>query len=560
MFHSVTAKTLWERRVSLVWWLVATLLLGTWLVAFYPAIRDSEQLQQFIEDFPPELLSLFGIDPQIYTTGFGYLQAQLYTLIGPLLIIAVAVSVGSAATAREEETGTIDTLLGTPLRRSRLILEKYAAMVTLAAAVALMLGVVLAVANPIVDLKLSVVGIVGINLGLLLLGLLFGGLAMAVGAWRGQQSVAAAVAGGLALVAWFANGFAPLVDWLDTVNRFLPFHWYLADDPLLNGPTMLHGVLAVAALVAVALAVAAFHRRDLRSRQPLLTLPRLPRRTNESAGKAGGPADWLLGNVYGKTLWERRRSLWGWILGLGALAALTAAFWPTIETSGDAMQGMLEAIPSELLAMFGITDPTSLTTPEGFLSARLYSSIGTIALLTFAIGAGAGGLAGEEARGTMDLLLGTPTRRRTVARDKLASMVTLVAAIAASLAVVVVAAGAVYDMGLRPGYVLTANAGLALLALFFGAVAFLIGAQTGRTGLATGLAAGLAVATFILNGFGAAIDGLEPFRWLSPFFWYLQDTPPLARGFSATYWLLAAGIVAFGALAVPAFRRRDIAT
>ncbi len=113
-------------------------------------------------------------------------------------------------------------------------------------------------------------------------------------------------------------------------------------------------------------------------------------------------------------------------------------------------------------------------------------------------------------------------------------------------------------MGLNARFAVTANIGLALLTLFFGVMAFAVGAGTGRTGTATGVAAGLAVASFILNGFGAAIDWLEPFRWLSPFFWYLQDSPPLARGFSASYWLLVAGIVVLAALSIPAFRRRDI--
>jgi ABC-2 type transport system permease protein len=560
VFRSVYTKTLWERRSSIVWWLVATLLLGAWLVAFYPAIRDSEQLQRFIEDFPPELLSLFGIDPAIYTTGFGYLQAQLYSLIGPLLIIGVTVSAGASATAKEEEDGTIDTLLGAPLRRTRLLLEKLAAMATLAAAVALVLALVLVMANPIVDLKLSTLGIVGINLGLVLLGVFFGAVAIAVGAWRGRRSVASAAAGALAIAAWFANGFAPLIDWLDTVNRFLPFHWYLAGDPLLNGPTAWHLLLAAVTAGAVVLGVIAFRTRDLRSHEPLIRM-RIRRRPHEESGRIEPAAtDGLLRSVYGKTLWERRRSIWGWIIGLGALAALTAAFWPTLQSSGDAMQGLLDAVPRELLAMFGITDPASLTTAEGFLSARLYSSVGSIALLTFAIGAGAGALAGEERKRTMDLLLGTPTRRRRVARDKLAGIVTLVVLIAASLTVVVIIAGAAYDMGLSVPFTITANTGLALLALFYGTMALFVGALTGKPGLASGLAAGLAVAAFILNGFGAAIDGIEPFRWLSPFFWYLQDSPPLARGFSPSYWLLVAGTLAFGLVAVPAFRRRDISS
>ena len=35
MFRSVYRTTLWERRTSMVWWLLATLVLSIWLVAFY---------------------------------------------------------------------------------------------------------------------------------------------------------------------------------------------------------------------------------------------------------------------------------------------------------------------------------------------------------------------------------------------------------------------------------------------------------------------------------------------------------------------------------------------
>lgn len=561
MLRSVLTQTLWERRIYTVWWLVATLILAIWLIAFYPAIRDSQELQDFIADFPPELLSLFGIDPALYTTGFGYLQAQLYSLIAPLMLISLCVGIGASATAKEEQDGTIDLLLSTPISRTRIVAEKFGAMVVLALAVVGVLIVVLLIANPVVDLKLSINGILGVNLSLLLLGLLFGTIAMAVGAWRGNRGLAAGVAGGLAIVAWFADGFAPLVDWLDVINQFLPFSWYLVGDPLLNGPTWWMLLLAVTGMIFLVLAVAAFRRRDVRSQQPLLAIGSRDKATEATAAVAQpGKSDWMLSSVFGKSIWERRATIWWWLLGLGGLAALTAAFWPTVQADGDSIQNLIEVIPRELLAMFGITDPSALATPEGFLSARLYSSIGTIIMLVFAIGMGAGTLAGEEQKGTMDLLLGTPTRRRRVARDKLGALIAFVLFLTAGLWIVVVVSSLAFDMGLDPGYAIAANIGLALLTLFFGVMAFAIGAGTGRTGSATGIAAGLAVAAFILNGFGAAIDWLEPARWLSPFFWYLQDSPPLSRGLSASYWLLVAGIVTFSMLSIPAFRRRDVGT
>jgi len=559
MFRSVFTKTLWERRASTWWWLIGTFALAVWLIAFYPTIRDSPELQDFIADFPPELLSLFGIDPALYTTGFGYLQAQLYTLIAPLMLISLCVGVGASATAKEEQSGTIDLLLATPVPRTVIVLQKFAAMAVLSLAVVLMLVVVLLVADPIVDLKLSIEGILGMNLGLWLLGLLFGTIALVIGAWRGNRGLAAGIAGGLAIIAWFANGFAPLVGWLDTVNRFLPFSWYLKDDPLLNGPTPWMVLLAGFAVVFLALAVVAFRRRDIRSTEPLITIGATDGVSTRTV-TAGPPGrfDWMLGSVFGKTIWEHRATIWWWLLALGGLAALTAAFWPTVQSDGDSIQNFIEVIPRELLAMFGITDPSALTTPEGFLSARLYSSIGTLVMLVFAIGMGAGTLAGEEQDGTMDLLLGTPTRRTRVARDKLSAMLALVVFLSTGLWIVVLASSAAFGMALNVGFAATANVGLALLTLFFGTIAFAVGAGTGRAGTAVGVAAGLAVASFILNGFGAAIDWLEPFRWLSPFFWYLQDSPPLARGFSASYWLLVAGIIVLAALSIPAFRRRDI--
>lgn len=556
MLRSVYLESLWERRVSTIWWVLALVLLTAWIVAFYPAIRDSSELQDFITDFPPEMLAMFGIDPLLFTTGFGYLQGQLYSLIGPIILIGMCIGIGAGATAGEEERGTMDLLLAQPVSRTSVVVQKFLAMATLALVAVAAVGLVIVIANPLVDLKLSTAGIIGINVGLMFLGLTFGTMAMAVGAWRGTRALAAGVATAAAVVAWFINAFSPLVDWLATMQDFQPFSWYLKDDPLLDGPTVWHLLLVGSTLLLLAGAVALFRLRDISAQQPLLARTR----AEDTAEGTPKPArlDWLLGSVLGKTVWDRRVSIWWWLLGLGALAAGTIAFWPTVETGGDAMQGMMDVIPSELLAMFGITDPSSLFTPEGFLSARLYSSIGTLIMLAFAIGAGSGALAGEEQKGTMDLLLGTPTRRGRIATDKFFAIVALVAFLITGLYVVVLVGGFAVDMGLDAVNIAAANAGLALLALFFGSLAMAVGAATGKTGAATGAAAGLAVIAYFLNGFGAALEWMEPARVLSPFFWYLQDSPPLARGFSASYLLLVAGVIVFASATAPLFRHRDI--
>ena len=559
MLRSIFGKALWDRRVSIIWWLIGVGVLTIWIVAFFPALRNSPELQDFIEQFPPEMMALFGINPATYLTGFGYLQAQLYGFLAPLLMVAFTVIAGAAATAGEEERGTVDVLLAVPVSRTRTMLEKAAAIAVLTTLIVLTMAVILVIADPIVDLKLSIWGIVGINLGLLLLGLFYGALAMLVAAWRGNRAIAMGVGLGAGLVAFFINGFAPLVEELEPLQRLMPFYWYLEGDPMLNGPTALHLVLAGGVVVLLGAAVAVWRRADLGARLPLFTIRLRRAQTNPTSSPAPASSARAPVSLYTKMLWDRRKSIWWWLLAIGGTAALTIAFWPTIETGGDAMQGVMEAIPQELLAMFGITNAAALLTPEGFLSARLYSSIGTALMLIFAIGAGTRAVAGEEATGTLDVLLGMPVRRDRVVTERTGGLVTLLATLMVGLTLIVIAGGAAVNMGLSALHVLTANVGLGLLALFFGTLALGVGGWSGNSGLATGAAAAVAVATFLLNGLGAAIDGLEPFRILSPFYWYLQDSPPLARGFTASYWLLAAGALLFVAIAVVQFRRRDVA-
>ena len=53
-----------------------------------------------------------------------------------------------------------------------------------------------------------------------------------------------------------------------------------------------------------------------------------------------------------------------------------------------------------------------LASPAGYLNSQIYALLAPLLLLIFSIGGGAGAVAGEEERGTLDLLLAHPVRRR----------------------------------------------------------------------------------------------------------------------------------------------------
>jgi ABC-2 type transport system permease protein len=527
-----------------------------WLVAVYPVIRDSDAMQSFLDDFPPELMAMFGVDPDIYLTGAGYLQAQLFSFIAPIILIAFAVGFGVSATASEERSGTMDMLLSLPIPRGSIIVQKAMAMFLLAGVLSFAVAVTLVVLNPVVSLNLSVNGIAAVTIGLWLLGLTFGGVAMAIGAFAGSPSPAGGIAGFLAVLSWLITSFSAIFDWLEIPSKLSPFSWYLDGLPLLNGFDSGQVWLVIVSGGMVAASAALFARRNIGTDRSII--PEAAARTDRSKSLTSR-STWLLGNVVGKTVWDRRRTVWYWAVGLASILLLTFAAWPTMSQNTQALESLVNSMPKEVLAMFGLTDPGALATPQGFVSSRTYGSVGPIVVIVFAITAMTALVAREESSGQLDLLLSNPLKRGTVIPEKAAGVAVLMGLIVVLLVIVAFAGNAMWDMGFDPVAVVTANIGLGLLGLCFWGIAVALWSFFGSSGPAVGITSAIAVAAFFMNGLGAIVNGLAFMRFLSPFYWYLGDTVPLAKGFTFGYLALGAVAILGSAIATKRFATRDLA-
>ncbi len=556
MLRNVFSKTLWDRRHSAIWWTLGMVAMTAWLVAVYPVIRDSDAMQSFLDDFPPELMAMFGIDPDVYLTGAGYLQAQLFSFIAPIILITFAVGFGVSATAGEERSGTMDMLLSLPLTRRSIILQKATAMILLAGILSIAIAVTLIVLDPVVGLKLSIGGIAAVTIGLWLLGITFGGVAMSIGAFTGSPSTAGGLAGFLAILAWLVTSFSAIFDWLEIPSKLSPFSWYLDGLPLLNGFSSGQIWLAVAGGGTIVLAAVLFAKRDIATEKAIV--PGKAARVRETRNLPVR-STWLLGSVFGKTVWDRRRTIWYWAVGLASMLLLTFAAWPTLSRDAQALEGLVNSMPKEVLAMFGVTDPGALATPQGFVSSRTYGSVGPIVVIVFAITAMTAFVAREESSGQLDLLLSNPLKRGAVIPGKTAGVTSLLGVIVLFLIVVAFAGNAIWNLEFDPVAVIAANVGLGLLGLCFWGIAVALWSLLGSSGPAVGITSAIVVAAFFMNGLGAIVNGLAFMRYLSPFYWYLGDTVPLAKGF--TFGYLALGVVAIlgSAVATKRFSSRDLA-
>ena len=263
----------------------------------------------------------------------------------------------------------------------------------------------------------------------------------------------------------------------------------------------------------------------------------------------------MLRSVFTKTLWDGRRSLVGWALAIGTVAAMYAAFWPTVNT--PQMQAAMADYPEGVLQAFNYND---LASAAGYVGSSVYGLLIPLLVAVFAIGYGTRAVAGDEEAGTLDLLLAHPVSRAKVALHRFGALAAalLVIGTVLWLAMLAITGPAQLD-GITAGEFAAATLQLVLLGACFGALAFAIGAATGRKALALGFTAGVTVLAYLANGVFPQVEDLAWTRDVSPWHWSIGGEP-LKNGLQAGDSLLLLGTTAvLVALGTWAFNRRDVA-
>jgi ABC-2 type transport system permease protein len=264
----------------------------------------------------------------------------------------------------------------------------------------------------------------------------------------------------------------------------------------------------------------------------------------------------LLRNVFTKTLRDLRWPTFWVALGCGAMTAYFAILFPTYSKIIDMNSLLAKMGPAAKLLGASVGDASSLV---GFLHIELFSMILPAALVAFAAGVASGFTAGEESRGTIDVLLSYPISRRRLVLEKWLAVMTACVVTVVVLWVFAIAGAAVSASTLPPDRLAAALVMLVLFGLAFGAIALAVSAGTGNRGAAIGIAIALMVVMYLADALANIVDGLNAIRPLSLFKYYMGDDP-LRNGLNlGDAGILAAVTLAFLAVALVAFERRDLA-
>ncbi len=250
-----------NRRRSTIAYTVGMALYMLVIVVLYPSFEHSTELND-LTGGDSTLAALFGATGTL-TSPAGWVNVNAYANFLPLIMLLLTIGYGAAAIAGQSEDGTLGLLVALPVARRTILAEKIAAMVVQALALTVAVAACVFVGRGF-DVDLDAWHVATATLAVLLLGVDFGLVALAVGGATGSRGTAIGIASTVAAVSYLVSSLAPAVDWIKPLRFASPFYWAVGDDQLATGAGL--ASFAVLGGVAIAAAVAArqcFERLDV---------------------------------------------------------------------------------------------------------------------------------------------------------------------------------------------------------------------------------------------------------------------------------------------------------
>ena len=257
----------------------------------------------------------------------------------------------------------------------------------------------------------------------------------------------------------------------------------------------------------------------------------------------------MFANIFTKTTRDRQLGLLVGALSIAVLLWYGMAVYRTVDVS------FYDQLPPAFLELMGIPaegDVASLA------FGAMYNLMGALTLAGLAISMGSASIAGEEANGTIGLLLGNPVSRRKVLLSKAASIVLLAAVGVGILWAAAYAITVMLSVDIAGIDVEALVLALLLNTVFYGFLAMVIGAWTGKASTASGGAVAVMMVGYIGSGVLPLVEGLG--NWAKIFPWYyFSSSQPMLNGTNWSHVAVLGGVsVLLAALAVIGVNRRDL--
>lgn len=260
MFNSIFFNAIWQRKISILATASGMFVFALLFASLHETFADT--IVGFADTFAPEFSAVLG-DISAAAKPEGFLNLELYSLFLPFAVAITGVVFAAKAIGKEEESGTLELLLASPISRSKIFIQKLGAikLALFIVAFSSWLGVVAGKAWFVFDANLTNVALA--SLTVFLLGLVYAMAALAGQAVTGKSKIGMGVGAGLLVLTYFANVLSELVDNLEWLKYLSPFH-YMDVSAVLDGSGELINfvILLIAAVILYVIAHIGFLKRD----------------------------------------------------------------------------------------------------------------------------------------------------------------------------------------------------------------------------------------------------------------------------------------------------------
>jgi len=247
------------RRRSAIGYAAGMALYTFLVVALYPSFKNSTSLNSLSGS---TAAALFGVTGKL-TSASGWLNGNIYGNFLPLIMLVLTIGYGASALAGQDEDGTLALVATLPVRRRSILFQKAWAMALQALLLAAAVAVCVLIGRGF-QLSITPANTITISAALVLMGLDFGLLTMAIGAATGRRGTALGIASGLAAASYLLSSLASTISAVRPGRYLSLFYWSVGDNQMSRGVSAVDfAVLLVVGLAALAAAVFAFRRADL---------------------------------------------------------------------------------------------------------------------------------------------------------------------------------------------------------------------------------------------------------------------------------------------------------
>ncbi len=224
--RAIISWGLWQRRWNVLWWSVGMFLLILINLVFYPSFKDqAAELQKSFASLPETAVQFIGGSTDFFSP-VGFLNSQIFFLMLPLILAILSIGLGSSLLAREEQDGTIESLLARPVSRAGLLTAKAVCGVCIVVLVAGVGYITTVIAARVVALPVSAVSIAAAFVLCTLMCLALAAVAYTLTAAGKARGGSLGIASLFGLGGYIVSSLSGTVDWLVGPSKLFAFYYY----------------------------------------------------------------------------------------------------------------------------------------------------------------------------------------------------------------------------------------------------------------------------------------------------------------------------------------------